>query len=154
MWASGMRLHSATGGRGSQARAAYEAGATLLPFNPMLGFRPARFLLLSLALLAVRLPAMATAVRSGGAIGFAPMHLAQCLVESSHQGSPSGDHDESTCPFWQSAGVTVDQTPVAPGLPGLSGVARAPRPVQVVFQVAQQFGGIPSTRSPPPSLLG
>lgn len=120
----------------------------------MPGFRSARFLLLLLAFAALRLPAMAGEVRSGGAIGFAPLHLAQYLVESSHQGSPSGDHDESSCPFWQSAGATVDQSPAPPPLPGLADLARAPKPAQVVAPVARRFGGIPSTRSPPSSLPG
>jgi hypothetical protein len=116
--------------------------------------RPARFFLLALALAALRLPAMAGEVRSGGAIGFAPLHLAQYLVESGHQGSPSGDHDESSCPFWQSAGVSVDQAQVAPSLPGLGDLAQTSRPAPVVAPVARQSGGIPSTRSPPSSLLG
>ena len=120
----------------------------------MAGFRPTRFFLLILALAALRLPAMAGQVRSGGAIGFAPLHLAENLVESSHQGSPSGDHDEASCPFWQSAGITVDQTPAPPPLPGLADLARAPKPALVVAPVAWCFGGIHSTRSPPTSLLG
>jgi hypothetical protein len=120
----------------------------------MAGFRPARFLALVLALVATRLPALAKEVRSGGAVGFAPIHLAQCLVESPHQGAPSGDHDESNCPFWQSAGVTVDQTPAPPALPSLSSLARAPKPALVVAPAARQFGGIPSTRSPPAPLDG
>jgi len=93
-------------------------------------------------------------VRSGGAIGFRPLHLAQYLVESSHQSSPSGDHDESSCPFWQSAGVTVNQAAAQPPLPDLAALARAPKPPLAVAPVARCFGGIPSTRSPPASLPG
>lgn len=113
-----------------------------------------RFFLLVLALVASRLPGIEREVRNGGAMGYAPIHLAQCLVESSHKGSPSGDHDESSCPFWQSAGVTVDQTPAAPALPGLSDLARAPRPPLAVAPFTHRFGGFPSTRSPPSSLPG
>jgi hypothetical protein len=154
MWASGMELHSVTGVRGSQAGGRLPSRGHSTTVLAMSGFRPLRFILLVLALVATRLPGLEREVRSGGAMGYAPIHLAQCLVESTHKGSPSGDHDESSCPFWQSAGATVDQTPAPPALPGLSAVARTPRPTLIVVPVTRRFGGIPSTRSPPASLLG